>query len=470
MFDYGCASELVREDAGRTSYDIKESIKIYRGCMGSGKTYRTLKELDPKVQTLFVAERLEAGKAAQADCPDLEIVGEQRDIKTGIVSSVKTTKLEHLKELLLSGSSCVCTHALFRKLDAETREIIREMQVHCCIDELLESTIEIKGIPSDYTNATNEPVLPYTARKVLESTKVLDINPDTHVVSWDDNILPEPKGLGILEDIYAWSKAGVLLWFPTKDEELSGYVVTTFPVQTLACFESVKLLCYQFEGLPFQGYLDTLKVPYEYDDRFLNEKEHKAKLRKKIEIIQSCKPISLIEKEAKKIRKESLSLSRTCSDKLMSHKFKKELGSAIDSYADNSKLPADKIGWTCFKSDRDLIGAGFKRKLNTYGADNIHEARKGTACTFVSNTTKGTNQYKHKELMINACCLCCNPNLKNYLSSQGFKIDEDAYILEATIQWMMRGCARDRDSDAVMKVLLLSKRARDLVTKWLYSD
>jgi len=457
---------VIREATPAYQLGMKE-IEVMRGCMGSGKTYTTLKELDPKAQTLFVAERLEAGKSAQKDCPALEIVGEIRDPSQAEgFREVEGSKLDHLKELLLSGESCVCTHSLFRRLDAETREIIQEMEVHCVIDELLESTVEIKGVPSDYVG-DSAPVLPFAARKMLENSKVLDINKETHVVSWNERIIPEPKGMGVLDDIYSWAKSGVLLWFAPTSEELSGYVVTTFPVQTLACFESVKLLCYGFEGLPFQGYLDTLKIPYKYNDRFYDDKRDKAKLRERIELIQDCKAIDLIEEEAKKINKDTLSLSRTCSDKLMSDDFKKELGKAIDIYAKNSKLPADKIGWTCFKSDKDLIAAGFKKKLNKFDHIEVKKARKGTAVTFISNTTKGTNLYKNKELMINACQLCCNPNLKNFFASQGFNIDLDAYTLEACIQWMMRGCARDKNSTAVMKVLFLSERARNLVSRWL---
>ena len=452
--------KIINECKYKTGYThtITKPIEIMRGCMGSGKTYSTLKELDPENQILFVTERLESGIDAQEDCPFLKIVGE----------GTSKTKGEHIKELLLNGSSCICTHKLFRELDQEVVEIIEEMGVHCCIDELLESCIEIKGVPNDYGD-TDAPVLPLSARKFLEATKVIDIDPDSHLVSWDTSKIPAPKGMGVLDDLYGWAKAGVLLWFTPTRDELSGYVVTTFPTAVLAAFKSVKLLCYNFEGLPFHGYLDTLRIPYVFNDRFLDEAKHKAMLREKIDIIEDCSTYKLLEAEGKKINKPTLTLSRTCWDKLIDDKLAAKIGSTVDSYAHNNNIPTKEIAWTCYKSDLPRVAKGFKMKrLNAVGKHNQDTVRKGTICTFVSNTTKGTNYYKDRTFMANLCCLHINPVLKNFFLYQGFIVDEDAYILEATIQWLMRGCARDRDSTKKMKVLIGSKKARELVIAWLH--
>jgi hypothetical protein len=164
-----------------------------------------------------------------------------------------------------------------------------------------------------------------------------------------------------------------------------------------------------------------------------------------------------------------LTLSRTCWDKLIDDKLAAKIGSTVDSYAHNNRIPTKEIAWTCYKSDLPRVAKGFKReRLNAVGKHNQDTVRKGTICTFVSNTTKGTNYYKDRTFMANLCCLHINPVLKNFFLYQGFIVDEDAYILEATIQWLMRGCARDRDSTKKMKVLIGSKRARELVIAWLH--
>jgi len=436
-------------------HNITKPVEILRGCMGSGKTYTTLKELDPTAQTLFVVENLE----------NIDSIRKEHNFLIPI--EAKPTKAEHLKAVLLSGESCICTHELFRHINFETREIIREMQVHCVIDELLNSTIEIKGMPSD--DDSNYPLLAPSARVMLDATQALDIDSDTHIVSWNTKKLPQPKNMGILDDLYAWAEAGVLLWFPTKDESLSGYVVTTFPTETLEVFESVKMLCYGFKGLPIEGYLKLLGIPYVFNDRFLiNEKEDKAKLKDKINIIQDHPVFKLLDDEAKKVKKDSLSLSSTCWDHLINDKLAKKVGTCIDKWLDNNKVPLAKCLWTSYKKDKDRIAKGFtKRRLNNLDSETVLKARKGSVQTFVNWNLKGTNQFDNREVIINLCCPHNHPNLVSFFRYNDIELNADAFILESVIQLMMRGCARDRDSEIVMDVLIASKKARELVLEWL---
>lgn len=436
-------------------HNITKPVEILRGCMGSGKTYHTLRELDKNAQTLFVVENLE----------NVDTISKEHDFLTPIEALPR--KEDHLKEVLLSGRSCICTHELFRRIDSETREIIREMQVHCIIDELLNSTIEIKGIPSD--DDSDAPILAPSARVMLDATKALDIDPDTHVVSWNKNKLPKPMNMGVLDDLYAWAEAGVLLWYPTKDESLSGYVVTTFPVETLEAFESVKMLCYGFEGLPIQGYLELLGIPYIFNDRFLeNEEEDLKRLKERINIITEHPVMNLLKSEAEKINKEELSLSSTCWKYLISDDLAKKIGACIDKTLDRKKIPTSKSLWTSYKRDMNRISSGFKnRRLNSHDSESIKKAKKGSVQTFTNWNLKGTNQFDDREMMINLCCPHIHPNLKRFFSYNGIELDDNAFILENVIQWMMRGCARDRDSEAVMNVLITSPKARKLVIEWL---
>jgi hypothetical protein len=54
--------------------------------------------------------------------------------------------------------------------------------------------------------------------------------------------------------------------------------------------------------------------------------------------------------------------------------------------------------------------------------------------------------------------------VKSYLNSYGYDVDEEAFALNQSIQWLFRGCIRDGKP---MKVTFLSKRMKELFLEWL---
>jgi hypothetical protein len=448
---------------GRRLNDFNTPIKIYRGCMGSGKTYSTLKELSPEAQTLFVTERLGLADDAVGIAPHL------------CVPKAQPTKGKHLFELLKSGKSCVITHELFRMLDSLAITLIRELRVNCIIDELLDSTVQLRGLPSEGNLGTEaNPYIDSSIRLLLNTLDVLEIDKNTNQVTWDSFKLPKPKNAGILTDLYSWANNGCLFWYNQDSEserhELSGYVVTTLPVNILTAFESVSILCYGFEGLPLEGYMKLFGIPYEFDDRFLKSEDGDLhKLLGKIEIVEDCNVYDYLDKEAEKLnQKKGFSMSKFCWDKLITGAIAKGLGSRLETYMKSNGFKQKDALWTTYKGHRDSVGKGFSRKvLNTVGNDNIKDFRKGKIKTFASWTLKGTNEYKDRSLMMHLCCPHMNENLRRFFLLRGIRLDNDAYTLEMTRQWIMRGVARNRDSDEVMTCLILSKKARTLLSDWL---
>ena len=274
----------------------------------------------------------------------------------------------------------------------------------------------------------------------------------------------------MIEDVYHWANNGVLHWFSTNDSDLSGFVVTTFPVRILEAFKSVSILCYGFEGLPLEGYMKLFNIPYEFDDRFLiNEGNDLHKLFGKIEIVEDCNVYDYIDKEANKCeRKHGFSMSKTCWDTLIADVIAKGIGSRLETYMRKNEFKQNDALWTTYKGHRDRVGKGFNRKvLNTAGDDNISKQRKGTVKTFASWSLKGTNEYKDRKLMMHLCCPHVNENLRKFFLSRGIRLDNDAYTLEMTRQWIMRGIARNRYSKEIMTCLIASKKARTLLSDWL---
>lgn len=443
--------------------DFKTPIKIYRGCMGSGKTYNTLKELNPEAQTLFVTERLILFDDATGIAPHLSVPKE------------KPTKGKHLFELLKSGKSCVITHKLFRGLDSNTIALIRELGVNCIIDELLDNTVQLKGLPSEESKGTKDnPYIHSSIRLLLNTLDVLEIDKNTNQVTWNSFKLPKPQDAGILTDLYIWANNGCLFWYNQDSEseghDLSGYVVTTLPVNILTAFKSVSILCYGFEGLPLEGYMKLFDIPYEFDDRFLkNEESDLFTLRSRINIVEECNVYKYLDKEAKKLGyNDGFSMSKTCWDNLITNPVARGIGSRLEGYMKSNGFKQKDTLWTTYKGHRDPVGKGFSRKvLNIIGDDNSKDHPKGKTKTFASWTLRGTNDYDDRKLMIHLCCPHMNENLRKFFLSRGIRLNNDAYTLEMTRQWIMRGIARDRDSDEVMTCLIASKKARTLFTDWL---
>ena len=425
--------------------------------MGSGKTYSTLKELKPETQTIVVSERLELAVRAAEIAPHL------------YVPKAKPTKRNHVFELLKSGKSCSITQELLRRLDSDTVSLIRELGVHCVWDELLESTIEIKGTNSNSCSNPDEYISP-GVRQILSAIDVLNIDQETGLVRWDALKFMPPAGSGMIEDIYNWANNGVLHWFPTNDSDLSGFVVTAFPVRILEAFKSVSILCYGFEGLPLEGYMKLFNIPYEFNDRFLDDEKYNLNiLSERINVVSDCNVYKYLDQEALRANHSNgFSMSKGCWDNLITDSVAKGIGSRLELYMRQNQFKQEDALWTVYKDHRNRVGKGFNRKvLNIAGEDNINEFRAGTVKTYASWNIKGTNEFKDRRLMMHLCCPHINEDLRQFFLSRGIRLNNDAYILEMTRQWIMRGVARNRDSEEVMTCLIASKKARTLFCDWL---
>jgi hypothetical protein len=87
--------------------------------------------------------------------------------------------------------------------------------------------------------------------------------------------------------------------------------------------------------------------------------------------------------------------------------------------------------------------------------------------SFLSHTVRATNEYSHKKLMI--YCINKHPHqsVATYFSHKGVPMNKDRYALSEMLQWLFRGCVRNRQP---MKVAILSDRMQRLFESWLGGD
>lgn len=81
--------------------------------------------------------------------------------------------------------------------------------------------------------------------------------------------------------------------------------------------------------------------------------------------------------------------------------------------------------------------------------------------------SRATNQYAEKKYAIHCTNVFMDQKVNNYLTSWGYKADEDVYALNTAIQWAFRGCIRERKP---MKLTFMSKRMDVLFKAWLSSS
>lgn len=88
---------------------------------------------------------------------------------------------------------------------------------------------------------------------------------------------------------------------------------------------------------------------------------------------------------------------------------------------------------------------------------------------FISQTARGTNDYRHKTHLLYLTNFFPNPLIKNFLISRDeIQIDMDAYALSNLLQWIWRSAIRDGQE---ITVFIPAERVRHLLMKWLgYTD
>jgi hypothetical protein len=121
----------------------------------------------------------------------------------------------------------------------------------------------------------------------------------------------------------------------------------------------------------------------------------------------------------------------------------------------NGKHKKGDVFWTVFKDWKDTMkGKGYIDS----GTD---------LPPFLPCNTRATNDYKDFTLCMYCCNIFKNPIDVRYMQSHDIDIDIDTYSLSEMLQFIWRGCIRQGKP---MKVLILSKRMKELLEGWLYED
>ena len=110
-------------------------------------------------------------------------------------------------------------------------------------------------------------------------------------------------------------------------------------------------------------------------------------------------------------------------------------------------------------------GAEPKEKLwSTYSPYKDKLTGKGYSKAFLSFNTRATNEYRESRYLAYAVNIYMNVAEKLAYTSNGIKVDEDAYALSTMLQWIWRSAIRDGKE---IELYIPSKRMRTILTNWI---
>lgn len=344
-------------------------------------------------------------------------------------SGKKGTKIKHFIELVKEGKNIASTHALFALFNPEIVDILIDKQYVLVIDE----AISCVGLMSGELKHSD-------VKALLNGDFVIVDEGNRNKLSWNEEKYPEHDGKYSL--VRNMCNMGVLYSFE------DNFLMFEYPPKLLSELKEVYILTYLFNGSDMRCWLDIHGIPYEIVDNIQfglrSDKEVKDIIRKNLEIVDNRKL------EGSRQRDTTLSLSwysRASSVEI--DKYKAMMRSCVVMH----KAKGENVFWTTFKSFKDKMqGAGYTR------------VAKDGLSPFLPCNTRATNKYMDRWLCMYACNIFKNPIEVRYLKKQGIEVDEDSYALSEMLQFVWRGCIRKGEP---MKVLVLSKRMRDLLEGWL---
>ena len=181
--------------------------------------------------------------------------------KCGFVEPEKLkdrSKLQHFKELILSNRSIVTTHALFKLMDLETIEILKQKDYILVLDEVLDVVTETTKSEKDI--------------EAMVELGILKRNKDGNLEKGEEEVLTRWIGDWEYSDIISNLLRNTLEFYNSNGKKIA--LMWLFPDDLIRSFKEVYILTYCFDGYPLKYYLDLKGIKQEkYSVEVLNPNE-----------------------------------------------------------------------------------------------------------------------------------------------------------------------------------------------------
>lgn len=462
-------------------------INIVDGIMGSGKStaiinhVKYIKQNNPTQKILIVLlyhKEIIRYSSALANYGNFFSISESITYKKGA-----------LEKALKNNKDIICTQALF----LEHSELF---QSNCndyilIIDEVINSAIQQVQLPtyeilekSNNENKTKLTTYKFTSNDIdiMLEQKILLVS-DDNLIHWNNEYNKESI-YNLLKDFFSNSTIYLQQSINYNSENTKYAFIKTIPIELFETFQDIYILTYLWKAQIMKYYFDMNNISYRYlepieiftaeslsfqfqiankDSNFDTDKLFKANAKELINMptVEKKQLYSYINSNKKAVNL-SYSFYTTQIQEEQNHIVLTQLKNNIKNVIENIfKLPIKerRIMWTIYKEYTDLIVKKQfdKPKCRHLNIDN-----------FVSISSKGTNDFADRNILIYLVDRYINPVLKNFINSKCQKLniefDENLYSLSELIQWIWRSQIRNNKP---IYLYIASLRMFNLFNDWL---
>lgn len=384
---------------------------IDRPC-GYGKTTDMLNGLDPGELYLIVVPTLTEVERVLKARPDMNFVAPDEE---GL-----GTKSRHLKELIYGLNNVVCTHALHH-LNADFYEQGYLANYNIIIDEVLD-VINVSKPPSEAE-----------LKMVYEKPGFIEIEEDGRIVVTDKwHAMPGQLSGSLSRDLYDRASSGNTYLY-----NKNRWLVWTLSPSLIEAGKSCTVLSFKVAGSLMELYLKHFGISYTIEKDEAEENQLRENFKDLCEIRSFKVDFRLSDGGQRKVTKKQ------------------------------AKSVATRLSWikrTALRDSTGIIVTCRKKNWVDNGSFAIG-SRLSSVATWIANTTRGTNDYKHCDVAIYLWDQHMNPAAKQFLGATNHH--EDQYAISELLQWVYRTRLREGKPIALY---LPSKRMKRLLDKWLNGD
>ena len=395
-----------------------KEIIIVDSCYGTGKTSWAIQKMNECKQNRFIYITPYTDELNRV----IDACDERIFYKPNI-----TTKKGHcrdaFKNLIIRKKNIATTYLVFQEIDKETMDLIEEYGYILILDEVENTT---KPIPT--TKDDKNDLARYT--EVDENNKI-HWTCETYTGVFDRYFNAMNNG-----EVYT-HRGAFFAW--------------TFPSFIFDKFKEVYIMTYMFNSQIQRYYYDLNNIKYIY--------KSVGMINDRYELIEYQDIDKTIYRELLKIcdneKLNNIGKSKGQSKPLSASWFNKNIKSdnlnvlkkhLINYFTTICNVKSSECGWTVYKDyQKHCKGKGYTKGFMPLSAGSI-------------------NQYRNKTTLAYCVNLYMNPIVKSFFTDRGIEISEDEWALSALIQFIFRGCVRDKKE---MNIYIPSERMRKLLIEWL---
>lgn len=334
-------------------------------------------------------------------------------------------KKDDIRRMLAERCDVACSHELFRNLDTDCFQLIRDGAYTLILDETIEVIEPVECLKRGDV-------------RLLQEAGQISITEDGRISWIGDEQASETR--------YDDFRKGLL----SRD----GYwvngdgAVLLLPIEAFQCFCSVYVLTYLLRGSYMKCYFDYHHLEYSMYSIRRAEGHWDLIPFSPADLREYGKLIRVYDGKMNRDRQKPTRYSASWYEVNRS-KLRQTRRDFYNFIRNIAQAKAEEAMWTCFKADKDRL----KDKGYTGG--------------FVSCNARATNAYRDRTVLIYGVNVYPNVLIESFFAAKGVPIDKEAYAWCQMAQWIWRSAIRDLKP---IRIFIPSRRMREIMAAYIPSD